>query len=289
MDISVQCSVQCEDKDQFEQAARLAGEFGISLKWQQLFMSSAYDTPYYENPSADFHNKSLINTANNTVASNKVFLSFKDGQFALNSEDGLSLKLSFLTDLRYRRNFQSPKKELISKACGWHLGYRNVLDLTAGLAGDSVFLTKVGFQVTSLERQPMLFLLLKAAQKSALNDDAHGIWSHLKFINSEASDYLNKQITLENAPEVIYYDPMYPSTTKTALPSKEMQIFRQLLGENEADVDLLALAINKTAKIVVVKRPIKALPLQTTSNLMPTRAYLGKLVRFDVYTDISSS
>lgn len=254
-------SIVCKDKPTFEQAKLLAEQYGIKLFWLN------------ENPP--LNPPMQIN--------NEVTLHFENDRFVLKSNEGLSLVPSFTEDRRYRRTIQSPKKELISKACGWHLGYRSILDLTAGLAMDSVFLTQVGFQVNSLERHPALFLLLKSALAEALKDDPKGIWSALNFICTESLDYLKNQITLENAPEVIYYDPMYPSTTKSALPSKEMQIFRLLLGENEADVDLLELAISKAAKIVVVKRPIKAPPLQTNSKLTPTRSYLGKLVRFDVY------
>lgn len=263
-------ALECNDLNQFEQAQILANEFGIDLIYSKKSL-------------ADEQEKNRA-PATSTYEKQKVFLSFKNDSFILASRDGLSLDLSFTKDRRYRRSFQSPKKELISKACGWHLGYRNILDLTAGLAMDSVFLAQVGCQVTSLERHPMLFLLLKAAQKKALGEDPNGVWQKLNFICTESSEYLKNNIHLETAPEVIYYDPMYPSTTKTALPGKEMQIFRRLLGENEADLEVLELAIMKTAKLVVVKRPIKALPLHTNSNISPTRSYLGKLVRFDVYS-----
>jgi 16S rRNA (guanine1516-N2)-methyltransferase len=255
--MSFNVSIICKDEATFEQAKELAEQFCIKLLWLK------------ENPRS----------TNN----NKVCLYFEDGRFVLKNNEGLSLIPSFTEDRHYRRTIQSPKKELISKACGWHLGYRSILDLTAGLAMDSVFLTQVGFQVTSLERHSALFLLLKSTQATAIKNDPKGIWPTLNFICTESLDYLKNQITIENAPEVIYYDPMYPSTTKSALPSKEMQIFRLLLGENEADVDLLELAITKTAKIVVVKRPIKAPPLQTNSNIGPTRSYIGKLVRYDIY------
>jgi 16S rRNA (guanine1516-N2)-methyltransferase len=279
-------SVDCSDTDQFKEAKKIASEFEINLKCEKKNLNKIQNEALFSttglSSKSDLKSKTNLNT--NSLEIKNIFLSFENNQFVLKSEDGLSLVLSFLEDRRYRRIGPAPKKELISKACGWHLGCRTILDLTAGLAADSVFLTQAGFKVTSLERHHVLFLLLKFAQKTATENQPNGIWKNLKFIAIESAEYLKTQLTEENRPDVIYYDPMYPSSNKVALPNKEMQIFRRLLGENEADVDLLDLAILKTAKIVVIKRPIKALPLQTSTHRSPTRSYVGKLVRFDVYS-----
>jgi 16S rRNA (guanine1516-N2)-methyltransferase len=266
----MEVSVDCKTDDDFKQAKILADEFGIEIIRDKKNLAIHRDLP--------------TDVTGNAFQNQAVYLNFEEGQFDLRSEDGLKLKISFLKDRRFRRSFYSPKKELICKSCGWHLGCRKILDLTAGLAMDSVFLAQTGFQVTALERNPMLYLLLKTAQKTALSEDPNGIWSNLNIIKTEALDYLKNNLALENAPDVIYYDPMYPSATKTALPPKEMQIFRRLLGENEADIKILDLAIVKTAKLVVVKRPFKAPPLHSTSKISPSRSYLGKLVRYDVYS-----
>lgn len=262
--------IVCENQDIFEQAQTIARSFGVEFVWANK------DTGIFK----DLENNILQNSA---FAASQVYFEFSNSVFSLKSKDGLSLSLSFLKDRRYRRPFHSPKKELITRSCGWHLGYRNILDLTAGLAMDSIFLTQAGFNVTSLERNPWLYLMLQTAKLQAIQDDPDGIWQKLNFMLAEAEQYMQSNLNLQNAPEVIYYDPMYPSTNKSALPGKEMQIFRRLLGENEADIDLLDLAIIKCAKLVVVKRPLKAPSLHTKKNTTPTRSYLGKVVRFDVY------
>ncbi|MNL78601.1 Ribosomal RNA small subunit methyltransferase J [compost metagenome] len=50
---------------------------------------------------------------------------------------------------------------MIAKALGGAKGTKKVLDLSVGLAVDSVFLCQLGFQVTGVERSPVLYALLK--------------------------------------------------------------------------------------------------------------------------------
>ncbi len=74
---------------------------------------------------------------------------------------------------------------------------------------------------------------------------------------------------------------MFPERRKSAQVKKEAQIL-QMLGHHctEADGDLLKLALQKTKKRVVVKRPLLAASL---TQQKPSFAVKGKTVRFDVY------
>lgn len=47
----------------------------------------------------------------------------------------------------------------------------HILDLTAGLGIDAVFLSQLGFQVTSIERNPLLVFLLQEAQKKTNREE----------------------------------------------------------------------------------------------------------------------
>lgn len=80
--------------------------------------------------------------------------------------------------------------------------------------------------------------------------------------------------------EVIYLDPMYPDDGKRALPSKEMQILRDLTG-GDADADaLLTVALQSGVSRIVVKRPSKA-PWLAASK--PSLSMEGTQARFDIY------
>ena len=173
----------------------------------------------------------------------------------------------------YHKKKASIKSELISKALGAGRYGLKVLDLSAGLGIDSVFLAQLGYSVTSVERNPLIYLALNEASAQAAQS---GLNLSLKFEFSEALAYLkNNKI----AADVVYFDPMFPQKEKSALPRQEMVFFKNLVG-NDADAeDVLSAALSvKGIKRVVVKRPIKAPAL-----LKPHSSTEGKLIRFDIY------
>lgn len=235
------------------------------------------------------------------------FLEYKDSKLTLQMPSGLQLQVNFF-DKKYHRVF-TPSKDLLCRACGWHLGLRRVWDLTAGLGVDSILLAQAGFDVKALERNPSLALLLRQAlriyqstfllqqqssntalQNLALNETSTSnaqvasgrVPSNLDkvcFEWAEALDFLNQSQNETLLPEVIYYDPMYPAKNKTALPSKEMQILRELNGVNEDNPEIIATALNLKIKRVVVKRPLNAKVILEK----PSFQLSSKLVRYDVY------
>ncbi len=81
-------------------------------------------------------------------------------------------------------------------------------------------------------------------------------------------------------PDVIYLDPMYPLSRKSALAKKEMRILRKIVGY-DLDIDrLLQMSLKTALKRVVVKRP--RLAPQITGP-KPSLVFTGKSSRFDVY------
>ena len=148
-----------------------------------------------------------------------------------------------------------------------------VLDLSAGLGIDAVFLAQNGHQVVALERNPLLYLLLNMAarrSKRLLN-------SPLKFEFSEGVSYIEKNVRPSDF-DCIYFDPMFPDKSKKALPKQEMVLFRQLVGSDH-DAQTVVLAALSTKTRVVVKRPIGSVPIVAK----PSNSFESKLVRFDIY------
>jgi 16S rRNA (guanine1516-N2)-methyltransferase len=83
----------------------------------------------------------------------------------------------------------------------------------------------------------------------------------------------------EFRPDVLYLDPMHPPRRKSALQRKEMRLFRQLVGEDADQQQLLVAALGAGVRRVVVKRPTHAQPLVAGV----VSAVAGKTTRFDVY------
>ncbi|MDP0563256.1 MAG: class I SAM-dependent methyltransferase [Candidatus Endonucleobacter sp. (ex Gigantidas childressi)] len=178
----------------------------------------------------------------------------------------------------HRRKFGGGRRQSIAKAVGLKHGFTpHVLDATAGLGRDAFVLACLGCKVTLMERMPIVAALLyEGLMFAKLNEDIKDIVCNMQLMHaSSISD-----MTLVNAVDVVYLDPMYPHREKLAAVKKEMRIFQSLVGEdNDAD-NLLAPALKVAKYRVVVKRPAYASPL---NNTKPTTCIKMKNNRFDVY------
>lgn len=190
------------------------------------------------------------------------------------------LQVNFLKGkIAYRLRHVHNQKQLLAKAIGRKLHpSTTVLDLTAGLGNDGFVLAQLNFSVTLLERSPIIAALL--------NDGLHRALSHEKFssiniqlIHTDAILFLKKILQNRQFPDVIYLDPMYPHSTKSALMKKEMRLLRQIVGD-DTDADVLLIHALACASRVVVKRPRLAAFL---AKLKPHHSIFGKQHRFDVY------
>lgn len=184
------------------------------------------------------------------------------------------LEIDFVKDhLNYQRRGLRGKNELLAKALGYSKGVRRVLDLSAGMGIDAVFMTQLGFQVTSVERSKLLFVLLNEALERAPE-----FQSKLQFVSADSYEYLRASGSSREI-DAIFFDPMYPHKKKTALPKQEMVVFRELVGHDEDAARVLEEAMKWPVSRIVVKRPLGA------EELLPgvRHAFEGKVVRYDVY------
>lgn len=183
---------------------------------------------------------------------------------------------------KHRMTYGGGKGQLLSKAIGLNkrAGLK-VLDATAGLGQDSFVLATLGCDVTLLERSPVVAALLSDGIQRGLRGDYEvaSVLSRMNLICTDAIEYLQK---LAVPSEVIYLDPMYPHTDKTAKVKKEMASFRQIVGEDLDDEKLLTSALEKAIYRVVVKRPRLGSKIV---GVQPTLQLMGKSSRFDIYTN----
>lgn len=176
----------------------------------------------------------------------------------------------------HRRKFGGGKGQDIAKAVGLNKRAEiSVFDATAGLGRDAFVLATLGCHVTLFERVPFVKALLESGLNAArYHEEVDDIMARMTLSSSTlAADHVGLA-------DVVYLDPMFPHTEKSAAAKKEMAFFRDLIG-HDADADaLLPIALSKARYRVVVKRPKGAPYLNGES---PTYQLDGKSGRFDIY------
>ncbi len=176
----------------------------------------------------------------------------------------------------YRLKRGGGSRELLAKAVGVKPGL-NVVDCTAGLGRDSFLLASLGCKVTMVERSPVVCLLLEDAIARALaNGETADIARRLSLIGGDALHILP---SLEQVPDAVLVDPMFPERKKAARAKGDMQILQRFLGEDTDVEDLLECALDSGSKRVVVKRPRAG----RIEGWEPSYSLKGSSSRFDVF------
>lgn len=179
--------------------------------------------------------------------------------------------------LAHRRRFGGGRKQDLLKAVGLsQVSDLSIMDATAGLGRDAFVMACFGGKLTMIERDPVVrALLADGLDRGAQDPDTQHIVANMQLLFGDSKAQLAGY-----QGEVIFLDPMFPSREKSAKVKKDMQIFHQLLGDqDDADV-LMHSAEQSDAARIVVKRPKLAPPLLDKS---PSLQFAGKAGRFDVY------
>jgi 16S rRNA (guanine1516-N2)-methyltransferase len=186
------------------------------------------------------------------------------------------------------------KKQPLVKAFGQRV--RTIIDATAGLGHDAFLLACCGFEVTAIERNLVVFSLLRDGLRRAQLDPRLRAAScdRLRITRGDARELLRQSVapshqatfagacspTLTEPPDAIFIDPMFPpKRKKSALAKKSIRLVRQLVGDDADAGELLEIALQAARNRVVVKRADDAPPLRDK----PSLSFGGKLTRYDVY------
>lgn len=183
--------------------------------------------------------------------------------------------------LAYRSKQAGLRKELLARAIGCKPSDKPVIvDATAGLGRDSFILAKLGFNITMLERSPVLYVLLQDALARARSEASLAdVLARMHLIHTDAISWLNTPAA-HPAPDVILLDPMFPKRQKSASSKKEMALLQDLLGKDEDEQELFATALACATQRVVVKRPQLA---PNIAEYTPDYSLPGNSCRFDIY------
>jgi 16S rRNA (guanine1516-N2)-methyltransferase len=181
----------------------------------------------------------------------------------------------------HRRQFGGGTGQLIAKACGIKSGIRpRIVDATAGLGRDAFVLATLGCQVHMLERSPLVHALLsEGLQQAAADPELAETLQRMTLERADGRQWL-QQCVESQQPDLVYLDPMFPHTDKKAQVKKEMLAFRELVGQDLDDAELLAAALQAARCRVVVKRARKA---PAIAGCKPSYSLEGKSSRYDIY------
>ena len=236
-------------------------------------------TPELVDAAARLNIPCLLPDQVSPALSTELCLHWKDERLALGRFTGKEkpVAVDFVAALSQRR--QGP--ELLWKAVGGTTRVKPAsVDATAGFGRDSAVMLGRGSAVSMIESNPVVGLLLRDAMRRLQADprfteQAAG----LELYSGAAEDHL-PNLAKAGRCQVIYLDPMFAESGKSALAKKDMQLFQALLGHGDDGRRLLEVALDCAEYRVVVKRALKAEPL---AQREPAFAIKGKAVRFDVY------
>lgn len=207
-------------------------------------------------------------------------LTWRDGCLTL-FEPGQTAANGLTVDIEHRQGEQRSWPIAKTGALAQALGRKThtIVDATAGWGQDALAMFRMGFDVTAIERCPLMAELLADGFRRLSQLD----WMQRlqlappKLLQGDAIQLLRQ---LSFSPDCIYLDPMFPpKRKKSALAKKSIMLLRDLAGEDSDKAQLFEVAMQQAAKRVVVKSPDYAEPL----GGKPNESFEGKLVRYDMY------
>jgi len=190
-----------------------------------------------------------------------------------------AVRVNFDNTALNRRSKDSLSNQNLIKAVGLKQKQKlSVLDAMTGLGSDAFLLACAGCRVTMLERNEIVFSLLRDGllRGSKGLPETRAAVAEMMLLKG---DFVEKKDELGNF-DVLYIDPMFPIKRNTARSKKPMYLLQQLLGEAQEETNLLSLALSKARDRVVVKRAKRS---PNYNNRKPDINFKGTSSRYDVY------
>lgn len=155
-------------------------------------------------------------------------------------------------------------------------GPLTAIDATAGLGEDALLLAASGFSVKLYESNPVIALLLQDALRRA--SDMPELTDIVGRMELFAQDSILAMQNLDEQPDLVLLDPMFPARQKSALIKKKFQLIQQLECPCSDETELLQAALAAKPRKIVIKRPIKGAYL---AERKPDYALKSNVIRYD--------
>lgn len=200
-------------------------------------------------------------------------LKFEQDVLSLVEVDRPRLKSLSIDLVGMRRRFKSlpiSKRGPLARALGRKT--ETVIDATAGWGQDMMLAALMGYDVSAVERSPVIGVLLTdGVRRYRECRDAGGCPA---VTVCDARSYL-----LDHSADCIYLDPMFsPCRKGSSLTRRPIRVLRELVGNDNDRSELFECALRAAGKRVVTKRP----PYVDAWDV-PNHTFSGKLMCYDVY------
>ena len=190
--------------------------------------------------------------------------------------DKESLSFDFLKGRLFNRLKRIEHESLIKKAIGKNKAQLKIFDATAGSLIDTIIFLKLGHEVVACEQSKILFKLLDDAILRAKKE--YNFFKNLTFINSDSAKIIHSYLDSD----ILYFDPMFDETKRGLKRSGILNKIDSVLKEEkliDTSIKVFESLLKKEYKKIILKRPIKSLPLNSKLNYQVK----GKTIRYDVY------
>ena len=203
-------------------------------------------------------------------------------EFALQSEvrlvlDGRGLGIAlpgqksyfYVSSIDIQARIKAGRKGELARACLGDKDSTRVLDAFAGFGVDGLTLAGLGADVTLVERNLAVWLMLRSVA-----------WGHPRatICFADSAELLQSGKVWD----VVYLDPMFLSTKKSALPKRDLQILREISdvapSSKEYLVQLIEIARDSATDRVVLKRR-----KNDPEAAKPNFSICSKTICFDVF------
>ena len=156
------------------------------------------------------------------------------------------------------------------------------IDATAGMGEDSMLLAAYGYNISLYENNPIIAELLKDSLERAKQfPELKEIVSRMKVYEEDSIIAMQK---LEESPDIILLDPMFPERTKSSLIKKKFQVLHKIENPCLNESELLNSAIKANPKKIIIKRPLKG---DYLAGIKPDYSLKGNSIRYDCIINIS--
>ena len=151
----------------------------------------------------------------------------------------------------------------------------------SGMGEDSLLLAAAGYQVFLYEVNPVIAALLKDSLRRASQiPELKEIVSRMMVREEDSIEALSR---LDNPPDLILLDPMFPERKKSGLIKKKFQLLQKLERPCSDERSLFEAAWKAEPKRLVIKRPLKGPCL---AGKKPDYSIPGKAIRYDCFVNL---